>query len=287
MATGDVTRSDAAVGQAVTNEEFASYVLDRIRHESVLIVAGARIVTSTAKSLVIPRVLSDAALSWWSELQDMTVAAPDADSLILDFKKVGGVLKIGRETVNDSDPQSLQVLGDNLAKALALEMDKQLIAGPGTGNKPTGFLSGTVINGTPVALQTAGTAGTVDYAGIITARGAVKASGAKPNALFINPADETALSLVVDAMDRPLLTGTTDGAAEVIGGLKVYVTPAIPATSAVVADASQIVVGIREDAQLAISDQAAFSSDAVLLRISARCDVGINDPAGIAVIPAA
>lgn len=284
MSTPNVFASDQQVGQAVTNEEFASYVLDRVRHESVLIQAGARLVTSSAKSLVIPRILTDAALSWFAELDDMSVNAPDADSITLAFKKVGGVLKVGRETVLDSDPAALQVLGDNLAKALALEMDKQLFAGDGTGNKPTGFLSGTDINGTPTPLQTAGTA--IDYAGIITARGAVKASGAKPRVLFVSPASETALALQTDAMDRPLLTGTADGTAEQIGGLRVFVTPALSMT-AVVAEPEQIIVGLRQDAQIAISDQAAFASDAVLIKISARADVGINDPAGIAVIPGA
>jgi len=70
------------------------------------------------------------------------------------------VIRVGKETVVDSDPATLPVLGDNLGKALALEIDAKLFAGSGTSNQPKGFLYGTPINGTPTALQISGDAAT-------------------------------------------------------------------------------------------------------------------------------
>ena len=288
----DVFRSDSALGQATTPPDFASYVLDRIRYESVLVQAGARVVTSSAKSLTIPRILADVPMAWHAELEDMSGSQGDADSITLDFKKVGTVIRVGVETVRDSDPATLQVLGDNMGKALALEIDKKLFAGSGTSNQPKGFIYGTPINGTPTALQISGDAATPSYLSVVAARTLAKTSGGKPSVLFVNPAAEGTLAAQVDGLNRPLLTGTADDSAEVIAGQRVFVTPALagalaaPVTAAwgVICDPSQIVVGIREDVQLAFSDQAAFASDGVLVKVSARVDVGINDPSAIAVI---
>jgi HK97 family phage major capsid protein len=288
----DVFRTDGALGAATTPPEFANYVLDRIRHESVLIAAGARVVTSGAKTLTIPRITADVPMGWFSELADMSGEQGDADTITLDFKKVGTVITVGQETVGDSDPATLQVLGDNLAKALALEIDKQLFQGDGTGNKPTGFLRGTTVNSTPTAIQIFGDAATPSYASIVGARTLAKATGAKPRVLFVNPTSEGTLAAQTDGMDRPLLTGTADDSAEVIAGQRVFVTPAlnsvtgapVAGTWGVVCDPEQIIVGIRQDLQLAISDQAAFASDGVLVKISARVDVDLNDVSGVCLI---
>ena len=71
-----------------------------------------------------------------------------------------------------------------------------------------------------------------------------------------------------------------------IAGLTVWPTPAVPAATAVVGQADQIVVAVREDASVAVSDQFAFSADGTVVRVVARVDVGVNDPDGLCVIKA-
>jgi HK97 family phage major capsid protein len=66
----------------------------------------------------------------------------------------------------------------------------------------------------------------------------------------------------------------------------VWPTPAVPAATAVVAQADQIVVAVRDDANVAVSDQAAFSQNGTLVRVIARVDVEVNDQDGLAVIKA-
>jgi hypothetical protein len=48
---------------------------------------------------------------------------------------------------------------------------------------------------------------------------------------------------------------TATGSGGVIAGLAIWPTPATPAGTAIVADASQIIVAPREDASVAVSDQ--------------------------------
>lgn len=94
----------------------------------------------------------------------------------------------------------------------------------------------------------------------------------------------TALQLATDANDRPLVGTTEGGMGATIAGLTVWPTPAVPAATAVVGQADQIVVAIREDASVAVSDQFAFSADGTVVRVVARVDVGVNDPDGLCVI---
>ena len=58
------------------------------------------------------------------------------------------------------------------------------------------------------------------------------------------------------------------------------------ASGQVIAEADQIVVAVREDASVAVSDQFAFNADGTVVRVVARVDVGVNDPDGLCVIKA-
>ena len=84
------------------------------------------------------------------------------------------------------------------------------------------------------------------------------------------------------------MIGTTEGGiAATVAGMTIWPTPAVPAATAVIAEADQIVVAVREDASVAVSDQFAFNADGTVVRVVARVDVGVNDPDGLCVIKAA
>ena len=159
--------------------------------------------------------------------------------------------RFSNESVNDSDPAVLDVAGQPMVRAVALEVDRACFAGTG-GKQPVGILT--------MALPRC--VGPVDYATLVTAAGTVRAAGGVPDVAYINPADYTALQLATAADDRPLISGDpTQGAPPVIAGLTIWPTPAVAAAQALVAQADQIVVAVREDASVAVSDAPLFSSD--------------------------
>jgi HK97 family phage major capsid protein len=121
----------------------------------------------------------------------------------------------------------------------------------------------------------------------ICSHGNGRAAGGTPDAAYVNPADLTTLQLATDANDRPLIGTTEGGMAATVAGLTLWPTPAVPAATAVVAQADQIVVAVREDASVAVSDQFAFNADGTVVRVVARVDGGVNDPDGLCVIKAA
>ena len=203
---------------------------------------------------------------------------PTGDELILEPCKVAALSTVSNEAVNDSDPSALDAIGTAMLRAIGLAADHAYFDGTGAANnQPTGILT----------LALPGHVGQVDYAGIVTAAGIVRGKGGKPDALYINPSDLTALQLAVDGMNRPLIQpDPTQGMSETIAGMRIWATPAVPATEALIAESKQIVVCLRQDATVAVSSDASFGSDASLVRVIARTDIGLNDADGLCHITA-
>ena len=105
------------------------------------------------------------------------------------------------------------------------------------------------------------------HAGIVTGAGVVRAAGGAPNVVDVNPVGLTALQLATDANDRPLVGTTEGGMGTSVAGLTMWPTPATPARTAVVAEASQIIVAVRGVASVAVSDQFAFNADGRVVRV--------------------
>jgi HK97 family phage major capsid protein len=179
--------------------------------------------------------------------------------------------------VDDANANVLDSVGTKMVRSVALAADRAMFNGTG-GKQPNGLL-----NITPALPSFAGAP---DYAGIVSGAGLVRAAGGTPNALYINPSDLTALQLAADANDRPLVSDPATGMGASVAGLTIWPTPATPAGTALVADATQIVIAVREDASVAVSDQFAFNADGTVVRVVARLDVGVNDPDGLAVVKA-
>ncbi len=195
--------------------------------------------------------------------------------MVLTPQKVAALCTLSNEVVGDSNANVLDSVGQKMVRSVALEADRAMFAGTG-GKQPTGIL-----NITPALPSHVGA---VDYAGIVTAAGLSVRPAVRPTRHFVNPADMTGLQLATDANDRPLVRTTEGGMGSTIAGMTLWPTPAVPGATAVIAQADQIVVAVREDASVAVSDQFAFNADGTVVRVIARVDVGVNDPDGLCVI---
>lgn len=271
----NIYEGDAGLGAATTPEEWATYVLDHLSYESVLLASGARRVDTSAKQIHVPRLTSDGAAGWYDELDEIGPGDPTGDDLVLTPKKCAALTVISNETVLDSNPSVLASVGDAMTRAVALEADRALFAGGGA-LAPDGFLNDT-------SLTASGT--TVDYASIVTGAGVVRAAGGAPDVLYLAAADYTALQLATGADDRPLIQpDASQGAAASVAGLRIHPTPALTAGVAVVAQADQIIVAVRSDASVTFSGEAKFTQDATIARVIARVDGGIADANGVVVV---
>lgn len=250
--------------------EWAAFILGKLSHESVLLAAGARKLTFNGRSLHVP-VFGTSTPQWLAELEEIDEddAVPTEVELIP--RKVGSLNIASTEGVEDASVDVLDGIGAEAVRSIAGAIDHALFVGTGAANnQPLGLLAATFAPTLPGSTNLA-----VDYAGIVTAAGAIRAAGGRPDVLFVHPTEHTALTLALDAHDRPLLQETADGPAQIIAGLRVYATPAVPAGTALAAEASQILVGVRDDPRVDISVDAAFSRDGVAVRTTARVDVRV------------
>jgi HK97 family phage major capsid protein len=273
----DITMQ-SGLGQAVTPEEWARFVLDHLAAESVVLASGATRIDTSSKLIHVPRLTDDGGVDWYGELEDIENEAPDGDDLVLTPKKVAALIRLSNESVGDSSPAVLDSAGQAMLRAVALEADRAIFHGAG-GKAPVGILDAE----TP--LPDGGLGSEVPtYTGLVKAAGVIREAGGRPDVAYIAPYDYTKLQLEEDGFSRPLLQSVTDGPAPVVAGLRVYPTPALEANEALVAEAKQIVVAVRQDASVAFSTDAAFIADGTVARVIARLDAGVNDADGLCTI---
>jgi HK97 family phage major capsid protein len=267
----------AGLGQAITPEQWAGFVLDHLSHQSVLFASGARRIDTDAKQVHVPRLTSDGTVAWLDELEEIANDAPSGDDLVLTPKKVGALAVLSNESVDDSDPAVLDAVGAAMLRKIALALDLAVFHGQG-GRQPTGILDDEDVTLPSVT-------GDVDYENIVRAAGKIRTAGGQPNVAYIAPADLVDLQLATAGDDRPLIQPDAQlGPAATIAGLAVFPTPALEAGEALVAQADQIVVAVRRDATVAFSTDAKFTQDGTVARVIARVDAGVNDTDGVCVI---
>jgi HK97 family phage major capsid protein len=272
--TNEITEQ-SGLGQANTPEQWADFVLEHLSNQAVVLASGATRVDTVMKQIHVPRVTSDGTVVWLDELEEIVNDRPEGDDLVLTPRKVGALVVLSNESVDDSSLNVLDTTGTAILRAIALEADAAIFHGAG-GKQPTGILDGDPLPSQP---------GNVDYENIVRAAGKVRGAGGRPDVVYLNPADYTELQLVVDGTQRPLIQpNAAQGAAPTVAGLTIWPTPALEEGEALVAQADQIVVGIRSDATVAFSTDARFTSDGTVCRVITRIDAGVNDPNGLCVI---
>jgi len=264
------------LGAGITPEQWASYVLQHLSAQSVVLASGATPVTTGQKVVHIPRVLADGSADWYSELEEIGPGDPTGDELELQPKKCGALTTLSNEVIDDSSPSVIDAVGTAMTRAVALKVDRALLSGTG-GKQPVGVY------------EQAGqhVAGAIDIDHLIDAAGLVLDVGGQATVAYVNPVDHTSLQKLKDANERPLLTPDySGGPSSTVYGLALWPTKGVAAGTALVCDPAQIVVAVRDDPTVAISTDAAFTADGAVCRVIARVDVGVNDPSGLVSVSA-
>lgn len=263
---------NAAHGQT----SWSAFVLAHLSAQSVLLRSGARRINVVGAQAHVPRVLTDGTATFVAELAQIPSSAPTGDDLVLVPKKIANCVTLSNESIGDSPIDELDGVGSALVQAVAAALDSRAFSvNAATAVAFAGLLSNTL------PTQTGGV-GSLDT--FIRAIGTIEAAGGRGTAIYINPTDLTNLRLIKQATgsNMPVLQPDLQAAgAERVGGAILWPTPPMPAGTALVAQADQIVVGVRQDAEVTFSPHSAFTSDAVVARVVARADVGINDPVGL------
>jgi HK97 family phage major capsid protein len=256
-------------------EDWSSTLIEGLILQSALLRAGATRVTTDARVVHCPRLKVHPTAAWVAELTALPTDSGDADTLVLVPRKLGNVINLSTESVEDASISELDAVGMAMVKGVAVAVDAAAFsATAATSTVPAGLLSYT--------LPGTGAGGTVTIDSILDAVGAIQGHGGAPDTVFANPADITAVRKLKSTQGVYLLSpegASVEGApATRIAGCQLLPTNGLTAGHALVCEARYVQVAIRRDAAVEFSSDAAFTTDAVVARVTMRVDWNIGDP---------
>lgn len=275
--------------------ESANYFFERLRAETVGLRAGFRVVNTSAAQLNIPRVVSDAAVSWTGEAEEITPSTPGTDTVTAVPRKLAALVYASNELVSDSNPDAQDVLAENLARATALKLDHGFFEGSGVAPEITGLRHQDDIQTHSMGDDGAPLANLDPFAEAI---GLLAEANANATAIIMHPRNWRALIQIKEDSGtslKPLLQDSAgSGAQEItrsIYGVPVFLTSQLStdevqgeaddANSIYVIDAPQVVAVMRSDVRIDVDRSAAFSSDSTAVRVTMRADLVLPNPEAV------
>jgi HK97 family phage major capsid protein len=186
---------------------------------------------------------------------------------------IAHLIPITRRAAADA-PQVRQLVDAFLLQGLREEEEDQILNGDGTSPNLSGIMDN--------AISTVGSAGT-DLDAIVDAIRTIREDNREPTALVINPADwySTGFLLAKDTAGNYLGSGPFRPLDELntLWGLRVVVTPAMTANTALVGDFRQCVVADREQSAIYVTDSHNdwFARNLLAVLAEERLAVGVLD----------
>ncbi len=253
-------------------QDWSSVVIEGLILESALLKSGATRVVTDARIQNVPRLLIHPTSAWVAELSEIPSDSGSADILSLVPRKIGNVISVSTESVEDASIDELNEVANSMVRGLAVAIDAAAFSSAAaTAITPAGLLSYTLPGGS----------GGVSIDTILDAVGAVEGHGGIPDTCFINPADVTALRKIKASTGQYILApdaASVEGAPSTrVGGCQLLPTNGLAAGHALVCEARYVQTAIRRDASVDFSGDAQFTADAITARLTCRLDWSWGD----------
>ena len=234
-----------ATAEPVEPPELATFLWDRLREQSVVLASGVPVVSTDRKSVKWPSLIGDIEVDFYGELEEIKEDDPEFDDFELEPKAIKGLVRGSSEAFEDSDPDLLQIVQNNLTASMSLKFDAEaLVGGSAKGFKGMAKMEG-------VQTLDMKEAEFADYDAILAAVGLLAAANVPgPYAVAMHP-------LVATSIDRlkQFTTAETNIPLPRPEGLPpIYVSPQVgkatgkegkPDTSPVLVDAPRSLLCVR------------------------------------------
>ena len=264
----EVLRRDLTVGTAtaggnlVDDELLSGSFIDLLRNRLALAQAGMTTLSGLQGNISIPRQTSAATAYWVGESGSPTESQQAIDQVNMSPKTCGAFVDYSRRLLLQSSIDVEAMVRDDLARVIALELDRVGIYGTGSSNQPLG-----INNTSGIGSQTITTFGTfAEYIGMETDVAAANA-------------DAGSLRYIINASARGALKSTekASGTAQFvyendeINGYPVIVSNQLQNNDALFGDFSMLIMGMWSGLDLTVDPYAGATAGTV--RIIALQDV--------------
>lgn len=263
----------------------AHMVIDLLRNQTQVIRAGAMTVPMDAATLKIARLTGDIQSNWKSENAAGTASDNSFDAVTFTAQTLFALAKFSVELAEDA-PNLDSIVGNSIAKSLALELDRVALYGTGVAPQPKG-----VKNQTGIQTASMGTNGAsfTDYSQLNTAIAALKGANLQgPFGIITSTRTEGELSGLQDTLHQPLRKP------DLVAAARFFSTNQIPnnltvGTGTTCSDAfigqwDQLLIGMRTQMLMEVSRVAAdatssaFTNGQVWVRAYLRADIQLAHP---------
>ena len=249
MVTGPRTKAEQMAlsggtggsGGYTVPEFLSAQLIDKFRPRMVCAQLGAQIVPLTGNngSYVFTKLLTDPTPEWRHELTTIAKNEPTFGAITLTPRSLAVVVRCSRELLQDSLNID-RAIGDSLATAFALEVDRVGLFGTGAAAEPLGIVNEPGVNvessvGTPAS-----------YDGILDSMKSIMIDNAPdPTGLVMSPREwRTYAGLVSGVDNQPLLKPPA------IGNLPFVPTSACTDGTMIMGHFPELAFGIRADMQI-------------------------------------
>ena len=266
----EVLRRDLNVGTATAGGNLVDDVLlsgsfiDLLRNRLAIAQAGVTTLTGLQGNISIPRQSSASTAYWVGESASPSESQPAVDQVNMSPKTVGAFVDYSRRLLLQSDISVESMVRNDLARVIALEIDRAAIYGTGSSNQPLGLT-----NTTGIGSQTITTFGTfAEYIGMETD---VATANADAGSLryIINAAARGALKSTEKASNTAQFVYENDQ----INGYPVIVSNQLANNDALFGDFSMMIMGMWSGLDLTVDPYAGATAGTV--RIIALQDLDI------------
>ncbi len=268
---------------------------DRLRAASVVLAAGPRILdVSEAGTLRVPKVTASVTVSATAENTTITPSDPTFGSVNLTPKKLAALTLCSNESLADSQPGLREVVAEDLIRQTATVLDQQFLTGSGSGANMTGLVN---VSGTTAGPSLGANGGTPTLDNLAAMVASLEAAnGDLSRAVwFLAPRTWATVRTLKDSQNRYQVNPGVTGAEErSLFGAPVFASTNLPingttgtstdTSTVLLADMSQVLVGRAKEIEVAYSEDYAFNADQTAIRVIARFDIGVANPAAIVVM---
>jgi len=272
----------------------AATYFDLLRKRTAVLAAGPVIIPVEHNgSLKVPKVTSAVTIAGKAEAAALDASDPTLDSITLDPKKFGAYTLVNREAIEDSAPQLREVVANSLVRDTAVELDKQLVTGSGSGQNLRGLRN---VSGVTAGPSTGTNGGSLTFAHLADTLGAAEGADVDPERLawIMHSRTWASVRKLADSSSRPIVSvDPTQGVHPTLWGHPVFISNSLSVaetkgtssdcTAILLADMSQVVVGVAREVELTVSEDFAFDTDQVAVRVTARYDIGVPHPTAVTI----
>lgn len=278
---GEMRDLTHATAEPVEPDDLRTVLIEHFREQSVVAASGVPIIPTDSKSVKWPMLTGDVDVAFYDELDEITESDPDLDEFEVPVKALKALVRGSSEAFEDSDPDLLQLVSDNINIAMALKGDRALLTAS-TATEPKGFNG--LIN--VADTQSLAVDGPMSWDHVIKAVGLlVEARVPGPYAVLMGPRPAVALDLLKEDDTSNVYVGRPDGIPPVYTTGWLPVTegedPEPDTTTVVVYAPAQQMIVMRRQVTIEVDRSQEFSSDAVLVRGRYRLGLGVPHPQSI------